>query len=407
MALAAGAALRLSFPADIEWKADEQWTFLHAQAMAAGGAWPTAGMASSVGAPNPGLSLWAFAALFELFGVRQPPDLARAVQTLNVLALVAFAAFTLLAIPRSRREPWLWAAALWAVNPVAVILERKIWPPSLLPLAMVALLWAWRFRRQPAAAAAWGALGALMAQIHLGAAFLALAVAGWTLAADRARFPWRSWLIGAALGAAPALPWLMAMLHGGGAHLAPRLLPRIGFFPRWATQMFGFGPDYTLGRAAFADYLTGPRLGGSASYLMAAAQLALAALLLATLAGAVARLRREGWPSARSVFLGDSPETRLIAAALWGYGGLLTMITFAGAGAYRHYLIVVTPIMALWSAMAVLWSQAGRARARVLLASMCLLQAAMSAQLLVYIDQRGVIPGEFGASWKAQQAARG
>ena len=127
--------------------------------------------------------------LADELGARTPPDLARAVQLLNVAALLAFAAFGLLAIPRERREPWLWAAALWAANPASVILERKIWSPSVLPLPAVGLLWAWRYRRHPAAAFAWGALGALMAQIHLGAAFFAAALMVWTLLADRRAFP--------------------------------------------------------------------------------------------------------------------------------------------------------------------------------------------------------------------------
>src|ERR1700733_8901336 len=95
LVLAAGIALRFAYPADIEWKGDEKWTFLHAQLMAAGGPWPSLGMPTSMGAPNPGMSLWVFAGLFALFGVETPPDLARAVQVLNCIALVALAGFAL------------------------------------------------------------------------------------------------------------------------------------------------------------------------------------------------------------------------------------------------------------------------------------------------------------------------
>jgi hypothetical protein len=95
----------------------------------------------------------------------------------------------------------------------------------------------------------------------------------------------------------------------------------------------------------------------------------------------------------------------LIAAAFWGYGGLLTLITLGGAGSYRHYMIVVTPILALWTAMAVLWTDRGwRHRlARPILAVICGLAAAVSLGLLAYIDGKGVIDGEFGPSWQAQQ----
>jgi hypothetical protein len=100
----------------------------------AGCAWLWLGMPSSVNLPNPGLSLWVFAGLSWIFDANTPPELARAVQSLNATALVAFVVFAFAAIPKDRREPWLWAAALWAVNPVEVIYERKIWPPSVLPL---------------------------------------------------------------------------------------------------------------------------------------------------------------------------------------------------------------------------------------------------------------------------------
>lgn len=60
LAIAAGLALRLAFPNDIEFKTDERWTFDEARAALAGGPWRWFGMPMSVGGLNPGLSLWAF-----------------------------------------------------------------------------------------------------------------------------------------------------------------------------------------------------------------------------------------------------------------------------------------------------------------------------------------------------------
>ena len=404
LAIAVGAALRLVFPADIEWKADEQWSYLHAAQMLRTGAWPPTGMPSSVGAPNPGLSLWVFAGLDRLFAVRSPPDLARAVALANVAALASFAAF---AMTRKNREPWLWAAALWAVNPVAIILERKIWPPSTLPLAAVALYWAWTLRRRWPAAFLWGALGALMAQIHMGVALLALALAAWTLAADSRAFPWRAWLAGSVVGLLPAIPWLLSMAgHGSGAriHLTA---PSVSFYLRWATQFFGYGAQYTLGKAGFADFLAGPRIAALATHLLGALQLALVALAIVVLVrGARTLVAKGGAPPVRTLLLGDDEETVLITAALWGYGGLLTLTTLIGAGSYRHYMIVIAPIMALWTAMATLWSDGAwkRGRARAILAALCIGQAAMSFGLLDYLHRNGGVHGEFGVSWRAQQA---
>ena len=408
LALVVGAVLRLGFYGVIEWKSDEQWTFVHAQAMAAAGAnfrlWPPIGMPSSVGAPNPGLSLWVFTWLVQL-GARTPPDLARAVQILDVLALVAFAAFGLFAIPKERREPWLWAAALWAANPASVILERKIWTPSTLPLPAVGMLWAWRYRRNPAAAFAWGLLGALMAQIHLGAGFFAAALMLWTLNADRRAFPWIGWLAGSVVGALPAIPWALELAQHTWPHGPPRH-PSVSFYLRWPNFLLGNGPQYTLNRAGFADFMKTPMLNGAPTGLAAMLQAALlAATLLLVLRGAQKLLRDRGL-SVRALFLGDSPETLLAAAAFWGYGGLLTLLTFAGAGSYRHYMEIIAPLMALWTALFALWTDKGARRpfARPTLAILWAAQAGLSLLLLIYIDRVGVTTGDFGASWNAQQA---
>jgi hypothetical protein len=408
LALIAGAALRLGFYGVIEWKADEQWTFVHAQAMAATGAniaqWPPIGMPSSVGAPNPGLSLWVFTWLMQL-GAKTPPDLARAVQMLDVLALLAFAAFGLFAIPKERREPWLWAAALWAVNPASIILERKIWTPSVLPLPAVATLWAWRYRRHPAAAFAWGMLGALMAQIHLGAGFFAAALMVWTLIADRRAFPWIGWLTGSVVGALPAIPWALDLAQHAWPHGPPRP-PAASFYLRWPNFLLGNGPEYTLNRAGFADFLREPRLNGLATHLAGALQVLLIGVTALLAIRATLKLLRDRGMPLQALFLGDSPETVLTAASFWGYGGLLTLITFAGAGSYRHYMEIVAPLMALWTALFALWTdKGGRWRlARPSLVALCAAQAALSLLLLVYIDRVGATTGDFGVSWKAQQA---
>ncbi len=405
LALAAGIALRFAYPDDIEWKWDENWTFEHAKQMVAGGAWPWFGMPSSVNLPNFGLSLWVFAGLSSIFDVKTPPELARAVQSLNAAALVAFVVFAFAAITKDRREPWLWAAALWAVDPVAVIYERKIWPPSVLPIASVAFIAAWYFRRFAGAAFAWGLLGALMAQVHMSAAFFALAVAAWTLVHDRTAFPWKSWLAGGVVGALPALPWLFEVLsqHGGTGFGVS--VPNFSFFSRWPSQPFGFGIEHMLGRAHMLDYLTGPPLAGHPTYLMALVHVVLVGVALVVLVQAIRVTQADGWPPAREVFLGTKPETLLITAAFWGYGGLLTLFTLFGSQSRRHFLIVVAPILALWAVLAVIYGDrtVGHSRARTMLIVLCLGQAVLSAGLLSYIHRTAIIKGEFGPTWRAQQ----
>jgi hypothetical protein len=268
------------------------------------------------------------------------------------------------------------------------------------------MLWAWRYRRHPAAAFAWGALGALMAQIHLGAGFFAAALMVWTLVADRRAFPWVGWLAGSVVGALPAIPWALDLAQHAWPHSPPRP-PAASFYLRWPNFLLGNGPEYTLNRAGFADFLSEPRLNGAATRLAGALQaLLIATTILLALRAALKLLRGRGI-SFRALFLGDSPETVLSAAAFWGYGGLLTLITFAGAGSYRHYMEIIAPLMALWTALFALWTDKG-ARwplARPSLAVLCAAQAALSLLLLAYIDRVGATTGDFGVSWKAQQAA--
>lgn len=402
-AIALGVLLRLVWPEDIEYKLDEAWTFEHVRALAAGARWPWVGMPTSVGLPNPGLSLWIFSFLGFVSGARTAPELARAVQVMNIAAIFAFVAFAWVVVPRQRREPWLWAAALWAVSPLAVIFERKIWPPSVLPLMTVALMAAWWHRRRRAAAFVWGLLGAVMAQIHLGAGFLSIAVLVWTLISDRKVERWMWWLWGSVLGALPALPWLLQLSGGHGPGKGWRW-PIATFFSRWVMQPFGLGVDYVLGRKQILEFLQGPWIGGQPTCLLAVVHILLAALLAAALGRSLWRMRTSGRFSARGFFIGGESSAVMINASLWGYGGLLTALTVAGAGSHRHYLIVLAPILHLWAATLVL--SAGerlRGQGRALLLALCLLQAVVSVELIRYIHATQIIDGDYGPTWRAQQ----
>src|SRR5262245_28817201 len=257
-ALACGMVLRLVWGEDIEYKGDERWLFEHARALLDGGPWPWVGLPSSMGSPNPGLSLWVFSGLDYIFGVQSPPDLARAVQLLNCAALLALVLFAVTQLAGKARERWLWAAALWAANPLAIIFERKIWPPSVLPLATVGLIACWWFRRHAMAAFLCGLLLAQMAQVHLGIVFLAAALFVWTWLHDGKSFRWLSWIAGGALGSLAALPWLIAWMATSDGEALRLRLPLLHFFSRWVLQPFGFSVEYTLGREHFLDFLTFP-----------------------------------------------------------------------------------------------------------------------------------------------------
>ena len=233
------------------------------------------------------------------------------------MALLALPLFAWRWVPERDREGWFWAAALWAVNPVAVILERKIWPPSVLPLFVVAMIAAWWHRRTMIGSLLFGLLAVLLAQIHLSVAFLAAALALWAFADDRSSLRWGPLLAGAVARRAP------------GAAVAYRLdaerrrrrgagrwrLPILSFWARWFTQPFGFGADYTLGAAHVREFLSGPAIGGVPTYLVALLHATLAALAdLALCARRRLTLRERGLPGTRARALLGTDATGLLGA---------------------------------------------------------------------------------------------
>src|SRR5262249_11301049 len=131
-AIAAGIVFRLMWLQDIEYKADEAWTFTQIQAF-----WETNTLRlvvtpSNVGVQHPGLSFWVFLAISAISPTVEPLELTRAVQGINVLAIVLLAIFAKQLVLRAEREAWLWSVALVSVNPLAVLFSRKLWPPDIL-----------------------------------------------------------------------------------------------------------------------------------------------------------------------------------------------------------------------------------------------------------------------------------
>ena len=402
VALCVGAALRLVFPYDIEFKGDEAWIFEHVSAILAGAPWPWHGMVMSVGPPNPAMSLWILAALGHATGAHVPPDLAQGVQLLNVAALVAFLAFIALGVVPNEREPWLWAASLWALNPVEIIVARKIWQSSVLPFPTVCFIAAWWCRHWRGGGVALGIAGAILAQVHLAAMFFVIALIVWSLLYEGRAFPWVQWLCGSAIGALPALPWFIDMLSYHG-DVALRLhVPVPGVFLYWPVMPYGLDIASRLGWLDLAEYLAGPVIAGWHTFGMAVVFVALAALAGLVIKHAVIELRaNSAQASWRHVLVGDDCATVLINAAFWGFGTLLMLVNVIGPPPHRHYLICIVPVVALWMARTVLTS--GIVRKRALLTAVCSLQAVAAVGLLVFIHQTQVIRGDFGATWRSQQ----
>ena len=396
LALAAGIVFRLMLPGIIEYQGDEKFTFNHVMDVLHGGAWPPHGMKMSIGGPNPGMSVWVFVLLGLVFRPETPPDLARAVQLLNVAALVAFLGFIVSAVPRRQREPWLWALALWAVNPLAVIYERKIWPPSVLPIFIVAMLFGWWYRRHWLGSFLFAAVATIAGQIHPTAAFLCIAILAWTLFDDRRSFRVTGLVAGAIVGVLPALGWI-ARYYEPGDRLHKLRPPWLTFYGRWFSEPFGLGPDHTLGPIDFTRFVAWPSIGGQPTYLVLLLHVAIAALGISLLARAAIRLYRSGGLSDRWLFIGETAGGRLVRPAFFGFGTILTLLSIRGGGLYPHYLIVIAPIMTLWVALSAAFADGGTlaTRGRTVLSALCLCDALLVVLLFAYIDTK---PATFAAS---------
>lgn len=402
-----GAVLRLIWPGDIEYKVDEAWTYRCLRDARAGDSWPVLGMPSSQGALNPGLSIWVFLALGELVDLESPTELARLVQLCNIAALVGLVLFAWRVVPRGEREPWLWAVALAAVNPLAVLSGRKIWPPCLFPPLVLLFLFFWWYRQRRWPALAWGLLGALLGQINIPGFFFAAGFALWAALFDRRRTSWGCWLLGSILGALPLLPWLDYLATK--AEFLPRRpgswqhVIEFRFWIRWALEPLGIGLKYSLGRD-FLDFLRQPLWGTRPTWLV---------LLLHILAGGLGVgilvrslrswyvKRRLGRP-AQPVL--ESPTAFTQNAALWGYGLLITLTTFP---VHRHYMIILFPLPFLWLARLSLGSGARPFLSRSLLTALVIVQALLSFQFLSYIHYKQHINGDFGLTYASQVREQG
>jgi hypothetical protein len=406
-AILAGAALRLVYINDIEYKWDERWTYYQVKEYANGGSFPWLGMPSSTGIRNPGMSLWVFLTLSKVSPLQDPRDLARAVQVLSVLAIAFLAIFAWRAVPLEEREPWLWAAALVSLNPFAVLFHRKIWPPCVLPIFTIVFLMAWWYRERRGWSFVWGLVGACLGQIHMAGFFFTGGFAAWALLFKRRGVAWRSWLLGTSLGLIPLIPWLGYVAHARGnpALQAARVEHVLEgkFWMRWVTEPFGISLEYALGKD-FQDYLGYPLLAGQRTYLVGFIH----ALVILTAVVLVARALASFWTNRGRMGAletgNESPTCFTQNAALWGFGILLSASTLP---IHRHYLIILFPLTFVWLArLALVRSEqrvSGLHWGRGILLALCILQGCISATFLEYVhDNYRQIRGDYWIPYAAQ-----
>lgn len=413
MALALGAALRLSYSTDMEYKGDEHYTFDRSQHIGVDEPWPDLGMVSSGGIRNPGMGNWVFHTLAIVWRAKSPVALARSVALTSILAAILLFFLTVNVVPRKEREAWLWAGALAAVNPLAMILQRKIWAPSILPIFCVVFLYGWLRRDTWRGAIAWGFIGPILGQIHMGAFFFSFGFFVWeavlgTLrnrAQGRAPTQWFGWVAGSILGALPLVPWVRYVLSGvdhgekwnGDEVLSGR------FFLTWLSDGMGLGVDYSLGKH-YWDFLRYPLIGDRdfypALYMHGVSFSAGLVILIAALVAAFRWIRAGGTLS--SAIARSSETAHTLGAAFFGYG---FAITLAGLHIFRHYLHVTFPLE--WLAFSYLAFTTKLHRPRVVLAVMWLAQLGLSATFLHYIHVNGgAVGADYGPAYSTQNHGR-
>lgn len=384
-------ALRMGAPGLTEFKRDEANLSRLALNLAQGKDFPLLGISSSVGVPNPPISVYLFALPY-LFD--HTPILATVfVGALNTLAV----ALTWALVRRTfGPHPALIAALLYAAAPWGVLFARKIWAQDLLPPFVVgaALLGVVGFgeRRSWAQALHWPLL-ALAVQVHYAAAAL-IPLSLLMLALWRREVRWRAVALGLALAALTFVPALIGAaqadllspdtlrraLDSGGEHT--RSITTRAVELAWLT-VAGTDIHSLAGAERFRDYLaTVPNVR--------------VLLWLVPLAAAGSAVWLVGW-AAR----GNFPQKRVALALVAWLALPVLAFTWEWTEVAQHYIIPLMPAayalagIGVAALLDVLRSRALKGLLLGVVVAIAALQVYLLVALLRFVDAHAT-PGGFG-----------
>lgn len=282
---------------------------------------PTEGLISSVGVPNPPLFIYLVA--LPLAVVRSPIAVAACVAAANVLAVgltyeVGKRLFS--------RFVGVSAAALLALSPWGIVFSRKIWAQDLLPICTVLFLLeldALLVRKRASAAFWLCLLLAVATQLHFSAWVLAPVLLGaLILGRDLLKPRWLA--LGIGLGALLYVPFLVA--HAGGiAHAAHQ---------HAATHVPGL-----LTRFESALRFTFAIVGGDRMSILLGSQSPLAHPLSLVLGATALSGIVLAWRAAR-----NAPLRRFRLLLVVWYVLPLAALSVLPVHDYIHYFIVITPL---------------------------------------------------------------
>ncbi len=395
-----GIILRLIWIEDMEWKADEQWMFAHAQAAIKSGNWDKIGMDSSGGIVNPGLSVWMFT-IFSFF-YSTPLGMTRCVELVNVIVILGFILFALTKTKGCERNIWLWAMALASVSPLAVLFSRKIWEQDVIVLFSMFTIIGNAYRTKRLGAFIWGAAGAMSGQVHMSGFFYAFGIFVFTVLYDRVtttktRYLW--WVAGSIIGSIGLLPWVIHIyLHPSPTVLKWSHLLQFSFYFYWLVDALGLNIMYSM-RKEFWELLKMPSIGGIPLYLIAALHLFLAGVGVYSIKRIYLYLKTKLIPLKTKALIRNY-IANLTLSEFYLLGvlmGLGVFLNFSGVITFQHYLIVGFP----FSYMLLV---------KLLLPKKRLLIAVITSQLIITITfltyvhiHDGIMKGDYGKTYRSQQ----
>jgi Dolichyl-phosphate-mannose-protein mannosyltransferase len=386
--LAAASVARFSWLDLMEFKGDEANAArlaLHVLGYSEPGVgrfFPTAGLVSSIGIPNPPLFVYLVAIPMAI--VHSPIAAAAAIAAANVLAVW----LTFVAGRRCfGRFVGLASAAMLAVSPWGIVFSRKIWAQDLLPLFTTLFLLQLHgllVRRRPRSAFWLIVVTAAAVQLHFSACVLVV-VAALALVVARRDLAWRwvaAGLVVAILSYVPYLAFHAGSILHSAEHRSPYLGPNL-------IERFRAASGYTFGIVG----------GGGMGYLIGKGSTLgrVASDVLGILApvGLVVAWRRE-----------SGRRGRLAMLMLVWYALPLTILTALAIRPYMHYVIILLPLPYLGIAYLIERLFAGRhGLAPISVAAILVCFLIVDVRFFRTVIHDGGAPGDYGIGYRYEREA--
>lgn len=372
-----GATLRCIWPADMEWKYDEQEMFrLAAQAWENG--LPLMGMQSGAGLPNAGFSIWPFALLYGICPT--PLFMAMGVQGLNVMAL-ALMLYCASQYEEPLKNRLYWGLAVYAVSLMPVLFARKIWAQDLIPVFVAVMWWGYLKSKKGYALLLTGVFCAFAGQLHLSGFFYAAGFLTAMFIFKKLTQKQWVWLFAGIVPAAmPGIPWLQSVINGGGGISHFSNIVKFEYWLRLITDTPGFNMYY-FAAGELKTFMTYP----SETYLP---------LLLAT---GISGLFLLGFFKFIKTGFSDLKPSQPIGFLLFAFviiPGIL--ITLSGIPVRSHYMIGALPVASIFFSIIV--SRSFKYSAQFIV----VLQLIFTILFLFFIHSSDTLRGDYGTPYRNQ-----